>query len=290
MKMPKRRAETILSTLALSLVAWVVCPGLGAQVDPGPVPCGQIADLPPLLQAGTVLLLGELHGTVEVPQFLTDTVCLALQAGHEVTVGLEIPSAEEAAIAAYLKSEGSAKDRALLLDSTFWQRPPKDGRTSKAMFALIEQLRRLKHAGRPVKITLLDLSGAEQRDRAMANHLKRSIEASPTDFFVALTGNLHNRMTRGAVWDESWEPMGYLVAADLPTHKLISLDLSFTEGTAWFCANDCGEHKIRGQGDGEARRIVLFDTLNTNGHHGLYHVGRVTASPPAVSSAGETRR
>ncbi len=281
MKEPKHFAQIILSVLALTLTSSLAPPGLGAQPDPQPTSCGHVADLTPLLQSGTVLLLGELHGTVEVPQFVADTTCLALAAGHRVTVGLEIPKEEKAVTSAYLESNGLPEDRATLLHSTFWQSSFKDGRTSEAMLDLIEQLRRLKQAGKPVELALLDSDGVKQRDHAMAEQLEKTIAASPKSFFVVLTGNLHNRMIRGASWDEKWEPMGYLVSRRMPRHRFFSLDLSFTEGTAWFCGTDaCKEHRISGKGVGESRKIILHESLNSSGYHGIFHVGSVTASPP----------
>jgi len=285
MKEPKHFAPIILSALALTLTSSLVPPGFGAQPDPQPTSCGHVAGLTPLLQSGTVLLLGELHGTVEVPQFVADTTCLALDAGHRVTVGLEIPKEEKAVTFAYLESKGLSEDRATLLRSAFWQGSFKDGRTSEAMLDLIEQLRLLKQAGRPVELALLDSAGVKQRDHAMAEQLEKVIAASPKNFFVVLTGNLHNRMIQGASWDENWKAMGYLVSRRVPTHRFFSLDLSFTEGTAWFCGADaCKEHKISGKGEGESRKIILHESLSASGYHGIFHVGSVTASPPVDTS------
>ncbi len=107
-----------------------------------------------------------------------------------------------------------------------------------------------------------------------------------------MTGNVHSRVSRGTPWDESYEPMGMLVADTLEGRLPLALNLSSTDGTAWTCnsgrAEDCGARKMGGRGEGEdwSALVVHRTTPGEKGHHGHYHVGAITASPPAVGERG----
>jgi hypothetical protein len=272
----------------LSLLTSVLLAAQGAS----PPACRAIRGLEPLLKPGTVVLLGEMHGTNESPAFVAEMVCHALRAGLRVTMGLEIPRQEETRIAAYLESQGSAADREALLAGPFWQDAYQDGRRSEAMAGLLEQLRRLRKNGEKVRVILLDIatfSTAQERDRAMAARLEEAIGSSPRDLFLTLTGNVHNRTARGTPWNAEYEPFGYLLSQGFGESRPrpVALDVSHTGGTAWICTSakpeDCQSRPLKGQGQGQALEIVLGDAADANGHHGRYHVGTLTASSPAVS-------
>ena len=70
------------------------------------ISCPEVPGLAPLLKPGHVVLLGEMHGTNESPQFLSDALCVALQNSHSVTVGLELPFSETERADAFLESSG----------------------------------------------------------------------------------------------------------------------------------------------------------------------------------------
>ncbi len=147
--------------------------------------------LAPLLKPGHVVLLGEMHGTNESPQFLSDALCVALQNGHSVTVGLELPFSETERADVFLESSGDAE--------------------------------------------------AEQR---------------------LLKGNFGEK-------------------------RLFALNVAHGGGQAWVCfgssPSDCGIKQIGGK-DREGQGVVLFAAPDGKAYHGHYHVGRLTASPPAVGS------
>lgn len=255
-----------------------------------PPSCPPVEGLAPLLEPGAISLFGEMHGTAEAPTLFGDIVCGMLAAGRSVTVGLELPGDEAAALTAYLDSEGSPEDRAALLSRDLWQNPYQDGRTSVAMIGLIESLRQMRHAGKRLEVILFDLatpaSSSQERDRAMADRLQAAIEASSSDLFVVLTGNVHSRMSRGTPWDEGYEPMAYLASKSLPARRWISLNLASAGGTAWICtsgeASDCKARPIRGRSQERPRGIELSKELQDQPYHGTYYVGALTASRPAV--------
>jgi hypothetical protein len=253
--------------------------------------CEAVEGLRPLLEPGSVLLLGEMHGTAESPAFVGRAACLVHEAGRAVTVALEIPVQEEPLISAYLSSPGEEKDRAALLKGAFWADSYQDGRRSRAMLALLEELRKLRRQGSPVHVALLDTTvppaDGRSRDHVMADNLKAAAEASPQDVVIALTGNLHSRVTLGSPWNPKYEPMGYFFTQAEPQRKVTALDVAYSGGTAWTCesgeAASCKERALGGEGDEKGVRVIPHPL--EGGFHGVYNVGRLTASPPAVQGA-----
>jgi hypothetical protein len=250
--------------------------------------CRNVEGLAPLLVPGAVLLLGELHGTEESPAFLADVVCLTLRAGHPVTVALEIPREEKDRIETFLASDGAESDRAALLDSPFWGSDYQDGRRSGAMLSLLDGLRRRRGKGQPVRIALIDRmerpTEGGARDRWMGEALAEASEEASDGVVIALTGNIHTKAGRGTPWDSQFEPAGFVLAGRKPGLRLTALDVSYQGGTAWFCttaeASSCQVRSVRGSADPQSGRVVLHPQM-TNGYHGIYEVGSLTASPPA---------
>ncbi len=261
---------------------------LGVAAQPRPaLSCPDVPGLAPLLKPGHIVLLGELHGTNESPQFLNDALCIALQNGRAVTIGLELPLNETELTETFLDSSGDAEAEKRLLQGNFWQRSYQDGRTSHAMLALIRDLREHKAAGQPVRVILLDDPASPKRDSVMNVQIQTALVASPDDVFLVLTGNIHNLLTVGTRWDDAYEPMGYLLRQSSPEKKLFSLNVAHEGGEAWVCfgstASDCGIQQIGGQArDGQG--LTLFETPEGQAYNGQYYVGRLTASPPAARS------
>ncbi len=294
-----------MGTLAgLALAAFAPVARLAADPTPGrpsppiraPLACKSVEGFAPLLRPGSVLLLGELHGTAESPAFTGNAACLALAAGRSVTVGLEIWQEEEPRIAAFLASAGAAADRAALLDSPFWRDSYQDGRRSEAMAALLENLRRFRHDGWPVRVALLDRQvhgSGQERDRAMAERLRGIVAAAPADLVITLTGNLHARLAKGVPWDKSYENMGFLFARALPGVQATALDARSTGGTAWYCQgtaagspaagadNGCKVWPVQGRPGTGAAKVVVHPGLDGDGFNGVYEIGGTTASSPA---------
>jgi hypothetical protein len=259
--------------------------------------CPAIQGLEPLLVPGNVLLLGEMHGTEQSPRFTAAVICQGLRKGLPATVGLEIPRGQEPAGTAYLASEGTPKDREALLATEIWTRSYQDGRSSHAMVGLIEELRRFSRAGLPVRIRWIDVDGQyPERDRRMAERIAESVTERPADLFVVLTGNLHTRQVKGTPWDKEFYPMGLHLAQIAPKARVISLDSSYTSGEVWACMQtdkapngECKVWPMKGAGkpEGPFPRIVLGSGLDEKGYHGIYEVGPLTASLPAVPSGAD---
>ena len=269
-----RRSSPLL--LQLGLVASALAPASAST-------CPEVPGLGPLLLPGAVLLLGEMHGTVESPAFVEQVVCHGLARRLEVMVGLEIPYQEQSSIDAYLASRGDSAAERALLASEHWARAYQDGRSSAAMLDLLRVLRRHLDAGAALRLVLFDEQTAE-RDAAMAARLAAAAEGAPNALVVALTGNLHARLARGSPWNESFEPMGMFLRQRLPHREIVSLDVSHPGGSAWICtsgdAADCGEQSLRGEDPGASG--VRLTPGESPHYSGRYSVGTLHASPPAV--------
>jgi hypothetical protein len=250
--------------------------------------CAEIEGLNPLLEKGTVLVLGELHGSQESPAFVGSVACHALAAELSVTVGLELLDSEKRGIEAYLSSAGSEADRHSLTASGSWSAGYQDGRTSWAILDLLDRIRVFRAGGQPVAVELFDRAGwksGQERDQLMAEALAGVLERTDSDIVIILTGNIHSRIGRGTPWDETYKPMTHLLS-DLTEWNLVSLNVAHAGGSAWMCngsePSSCGVRQVGGRGRETGLAIELGDDPATTGHSGRYHVGPLSASLPAA--------
>ncbi|MFP2934548.1 hypothetical protein ACLESO_57465, partial [Pyxidicoccus sp. 3LG] len=82
------------------------------------IECGlPIIGLGKQAKKGGVLLLGEMHGTQEVPRFVAQTACQAMVAGMPVTVGLELPLENQTRVDTFLESAGTEEDWLKLMEA-----------------------------------------------------------------------------------------------------------------------------------------------------------------------------
>lgn len=271
-----------------------IAPEVEARCGPG------VPGMDELLLPGAVVLLGEVHGTKEIPALVGTLACHAVSAGAPVLVALEVPREEQRAVDAYLESDGGEAARAELTQGTFWRRPYQDGRSSEAVVALLERVRTWRQRdGLAVSVLALDVPGqGNTRSQGLARRLLWARAREPDSTVLVLVGNVQARVVRGAEWDAGLGPMGWhLARAGLPVR---ALDARFSGGTAWTCtlAPDgripCGEgpaavppgtESERGLDYRGARPFVrMLDARGAAGFHGVFYVGPVTASPPAVAA------
>jgi len=261
--------------------------------------CSEVGGLDYLLKQRTVLLLGEIHGTVESPQFVADLLCNAVAFGHSVAVALQLPEFESEVISQYLDSEGTVEDRKELLthaqELTLYQ----DGRFSDAMLGLLDSIHALRALGGQVDLRLFVPSDIDSRDRQalsgaeypMAVTIWEAIEELDSDLFIVLAGLTPSRVIRGTPLDPDHEPMGYILSQWNPTWRLLSLALSHSGGTAWVCTSshavDCRALPLEGGGWGTPNSIYIYGDVAETGYDGLYFVGEISHSPPARADAME---
>ncbi len=259
--------------------------------------CGPaIGGLNELAHPGAMLLLADIPGTEQIPDFASDAACRQAESGMSVFVGLEIPEQEQSRLDEFLHSGGAEADRARLLGGNFWRRREQDGRSSKAVLQLVDDIRQMIHQGYRVTAFGYDASRNQGADRnaAMAENIEAWRERAPDGLFLVLegsgrvgggTGSAHQPLRAHLQRKERW---------------LTSLAVAFEGGTAWTCEGpspqqiQCAAHAIRGQHPGpfplartgprdpHERFVTKWRERTPDGRQGLYYVGRLTASPPAV--------
>lgn len=225
------------------------------------------------------IVIGETHGSNEVPELFTDAVCLTAQS-RRVVVGVEQPAMNQEAIDAFLASDGEEAAQRAFLDATMWNQPMKDGRSSESMFRLFEKLRQMKAAGIIEDVVAFQPTAFTSRptpaevERAMAEILLSAAGADET--VVALVGNVHAMRTEVPFQG------GYMaMAANLPEGETITLNVIGNGGEYWNCMRDrCGAHPVPSPPQAFKRGVDLSPD-DAGPYSGVIYLGApTTASPP----------
>jgi len=135
------------------------------------------------------VLVGEIHGTTEAPAIFRDLVCSTRSLNRPIVAGIERPSDEQEALDKFLAPEDHAGAVRTLLSENGWD--TLDGRSSRAMLLLLEELRELKRKELVSEVVVFDQSrsgeSAAQRENYMASALTAAAARHPESLVVALT-------------------------------------------------------------------------------------------------------
>jgi hypothetical protein len=289
-----------LAALSVGVGGLSGCPSKSSHRAPDMSPtCGAEITGEDQLNA-SVVVLGETHGTREIPAAFAQLVCRAApwRRGAPVVVGLEIVSSAQAAMNEFLDSDGGSAARQLLLEHEFWQREYQDGRSSEAMLGLLDQLRRFRAAGLGIVVRAIDSPqyGAGDRDAVMTAALIEAIRSVHPSQTLVLVGDVHSRIHEGYPWDPN-AAYRSLASQLRTTHgDLIGLHVAASRGSAWTCltavAAECGAHALRArESTGPVPRIALDpQAADKVGWSGTLFLERLTASEPARLHASESTR
>jgi len=191
-----------------------------------------------------MLVLGEFHGTRETPLLVRQLVDDYSRDGKPVLLALELPRAETPTLRDYLASDGGAAARRRLHGRAFWtvHDDQHDGRRSRDMLGMIEDLRALKAQGRVIDVVGYDVDksdgGNQARDDRMAAELRRLYRRLPDGArMLVLTGNAHAMLQRpaGAPPEMQTQPM----ASALRDLDIYSVGLEALRGHFWGCMDRC---------------------------------------------------
>ena len=232
------------------------------------------------------VFIGELHGSNETPAAFRELVCDAIAQGKHVTVALERPTSEQAALDNILtaKINDLSAARESLLRLPRWKEGM-DGLASEAMLRLLVSLRELRTLHPDLKVVAFDApySGppsSAARDEALGHALLSLRPEKPNDLVLILTGNLHAMQASKRGYD--------LAAMYLPPKEILSLIVTDRGGESWSddTAGGCGPWK-GGVGDKDAKKpygIFLDPGLAPFGKvDGVLSLGvPLTASAPAA--------
>lgn len=253
-------------------------------------PCTPVPGAAPLLAMADrrAFIFGELHGTTQTPALFGDLVCQAA-ARAPVIVGLEMPESSQAALNAWLASNGGAAARASLLADSFWRMA--DGRSSEAMLALLERLRGMRAAGRRLSLlafvpTVADAATQTPYERAMAANWQRALAGAPRARLFVLVGSIHARTAHYRDFDPA--------AMHLPRAISLTFGPLSVGGSAYNCQQDgCGPHPNGPVAEHMPPRGLIPTPAAgrpTMAYDYLYSPGiPVTPSPPAAPEPAPTR-
>ncbi len=229
------------------------------------------------------VFIGELHGSNETPAVFRDLVCDAIAQGKHVTVALERPTSEQAALNNILTAKDLSTAQELLLRLPGWKEGM-DGRASEAMLRLLVSLRELRRLQPDLRVVAFDApytgTTPGARDEALGHALLSLNTAKPHDLVLILTGNIHAMQAPQFGYD--------LAAMYLPPKEILSLEVTDRGGESWTQSKGgaCGPSK-GGVRDKDAKRpygIFLDASLAPFGKvDGILSLGvPLTSSAPAA--------
>lgn len=241
---------------------------------------------PVLAERHDYVLVGEAHGTVELPAVFADLVCQAAADGRPLLVGVEHAPENQIALDAFLASDGGAAAQETLLTAPAWNEAGSRG--SQAMLDLIERVRRIKADGVNVRVIAFDhvietAGTSELREQNMAGNLTSALAEAPGARVLVLTG-LGHADKEGFV---SMSPPFRSMAQFLPAERTLSLAFSRTGGEALSCrgvpgALTCAVAALTAR-DAPVGRGVALGT-ERGGFDGVISTGGVLTASAAARS------
>ena len=299
------RAVRYMAMTAAILVSCGPAPDKAEKLD-----CPPIKNIEAVLAKSDpkIIIVGEIHGMKEPPELAAALICHSLNMEYKTTLALEIDD-RKGAHQTFVESNGSDEDIKTYFRDETWTTPFVDGRSSQAMFDLIDYARSISRKNTNLDLNwfrTIDYSVMPKEDRSaknqnlekqMADAILSGIEQSGAEKTIVLVGNLHARTDRANRGDVVYDYM----AKHLVGHGLMTLDTIHTGGTAWNCRGysiaDCQEYESRSYykdghplANSEDVEILLNGDerlQNIRGHyspnvfHGAIHLGKVSASHPA---------
>ena len=241
--------------------------------------------------AAPTLVFGEIHGTREAPALIAALATRAA-ATRDVIVALEIPAQEQAAIDAWMASDGGDTARTALLATPFWDIPTdrNDGRRSEAKLAMLDALRIQRRSHPSLRVALFDdiafYTERDLRDARMADVLRSIRATSPAALLLVLTGNAHARRGEGATGNlvgsfRSPAPMASLLSELEP----VTINITARSGSYWACKGGrCGLQRFAtaAASDAGVRLIPLADDAP---YHATLEFPAFEAAMPVAGNA-----
>ncbi|WP_230483082.1 hypothetical protein [Sphingomonas sp. Leaf21] len=305
------RRTVMLLALGASLIAWTPVAARSAPPPPGASECR----LPPgwdqiAARGARVVVFGEVHGTRESPAFVGDLACALAVKGERVLVAVEHFSVADAD---YQKA-WSLPDAAFVpaLTGSGWA-GREDGVASEAMLAMLVRLHRLAQAGRKIDIVAFSgikdeaqarefatLVGQGPHDAAQAENIREAAARRPYDHVLVLAGNTHACKNPVTYTAPAFEPMAMRLGRSV---SLVALNMTSAGGTAWTCEakasgnkaddSECAAHPLGKAADLNRAPFIALGALPGGqpdpDYDGVYWLGPVTASPPAVPDQSPKR-
>ena len=234
----------------------VICRDSSAgDLRPYPLPPAARAGIEKLAESSDLLILGEMHGTQEVPELVAGLLGPLTKLGYR-TLALEVPNNEQASMVKCLLGESERVPN-------FFAHPNGDGRGNAQLLALARiaasapfhwqiicfdqsesvletKLRsqvQKKEAGKTESAQFTEddmVTYWRERDAAMASNVLREAAASTaTNKILAIAGNIHARTkndTREPMLSKLWPSFAGMVKQRQPSWRVNSVNVEFYSG------------------------------------------------------------
>lgn len=255
------------------------------------------------------VVLGELHGTRQGPEFIANLACALAAKGERILIAVEQSATDDAALQAAWKLPAGQFGKALSQIGWFGR---DDGVASEAMFDMLVQMHDLKETGLPLGVVAFnglkdeeqarrfaDLPGQGPHEAAQAENIAQAIASGAHDRVLILVGNFHARKDRVERRGAQFDPMARRLAQ---MGKTITLDMRYGDGSSWNCilkpgvkpepgkpvtaeSLDCGNHATRGNADLDRPPFIELGATSSDGpagaFDGFFWVGPIEGSQPA---------
>jgi hypothetical protein len=148
------------------------------------------------------------------------------------------------------------------------------------MYDAVEAIRERVTEGLPAWVLCFDDSPSNDRDASMARQVLAHRSEHPDSKYVLLMGNVHSRSAQEPGAKAAYAPMAWHLRQ--AEERVSCVKIRHTGGGFWCCTPDgCGIQMFGGRATGQG--LQLFAERDGNGYDGVFDLGRVHASPPAVS-------
>jgi len=263
-------------------------------------------------QKSEIIVIGEVHGMTAPPEFVSALVCHSLAQGVETTLALEMAD-DDGSLSTFMISDGGEEAQRALYKDDMWTTGFTDGRSSTAMFDLIDTARVIMGKNDSLDVGFFasgtfevdDDATRSERSSAWEKHMADNIVkmSKASNRTIVLVGNLHARFGKNTFRDNNYT----LMAEYLPRDKTRTFNALSAPGTVWNCIfqnKTCESRSSRGHVPAdhpilqeERFRVLLADELegslgeafgyNPSHYDGLIYMGAADAAPPANASKRE---
>ncbi|WP_338845365.1 hypothetical protein V8J88_16765 [Massilia sp. W12] len=239
-----------------------------------------------VLPQGKLLIVGELHGSQEIPAYVGRLLCAYAEQKLPVILHVEFPESHQEAFNAFMNEADEAKAEKLVLETDKWSKWMADGSTSRAMLDLFKLARKLRQSGTQVLLNAFTsttgLPPPLTPGLAFVQHYSEAAKAANVEMRMAQYPDYRHLVLVGESHAEKyaarpWLPMAYRLSRLLPVR---TLGFTFDAADAWVCRGPkdkiiCGATAIG------PRKIspLEFDEV--------VHIPKLSASPPAVARKPE---
>jgi len=241
-----------------------------------------------LMKRHNVIVVGELHGTRESPEFFLEVACnIGRFGGEQTLVGLELGDSEVSTARDAGRKTDASEILKVLQGSKFWTNAL-DGKTSESYFQLIHDIDKLTGGsfalvGFDRRVTGMESFGETSADflTKYAQGLQAEGGSKKAVKIILLTGNAHlaqDDQNNSIV--NSLSKKGFAV---------LPIDLVPAGGAAWNCVDGkCGVHQVRNSCASPEHTTNAKEFQEKRGILS-YCVGNVSASLPEMGILSSAR-